>query len=122
MCLTSECPGHYGQEPVPMSDDAKRITERHTRGGLAATIPAPLAELPEHLAGAIDRFVDQRLQPGDCLRALLAYDMREYNRRADNATMAASPALIRYIFNTVPEHACGSYLAVDSWCNQRHIL
>ena len=71
--------------------------------------------IPPLVLGAIERYVEQCIRPGDCTLAILSNDLFLAVARADEHTLRALPAIVAYVAMKVPEHARGSRDAVEMW-------
>ena len=67
------------------------------------------------MQGAILRYIEQRIPPGGCLRAILANDLREAVGRADPDTEAALGHIVTWLYNYAPGSCWGSSEKVDAW-------
>lgn len=68
--------------------------------------------IPDHTLSALDRYVNQRIQPGGFLTAVLSNDLFGAVAKADSANKLALYDICQYIYNEVPGNAWGSYDAV----------
>lgn len=75
--------------------------------------------IPQHMHGAIARYVDFGIRPGHFLTALLSNDFMEAMGRADDANTAAIQGWARFLYNHVPGICYGSPQAVKEWVAHR---
>lgn len=73
------------------------------------TIPAA------HMVGAVRRYLEQGLEPGGFLRALLSNDLRGAVMRADGVNVARIPEWVAWLENNMPTGSWGSPEAYDAW-------
>jgi len=73
------------------------------------------AEIPEHIRGGIERYLTERLKPGDFLTAVITNDLRNAFARADEDSLKALRLLNRWFYNRAPASAHGSFDAMRRW-------
>ena len=80
---------------------------------------AKMAEygIPERMRGAIVRYVEQRLPPGDFLSAVINNDLREACGRADNENQRLLPEYVMWFYNWAPAGCWGRPGALREWCD-----
>ena len=71
--------------------------------------------IPLHMMGAIERYVNQGIPPGDFLTAVICNDLFGAVGRADEENMANLPAYVSYFYNEVPNGCCGSKERMAAW-------
>lgn len=71
--------------------------------------------VPATIRKSIDDYAAHGLQPGQCLRAVLAGDLFEAMSRADDETMLALPAIVTYIRSSLCTACWGSREIVARW-------
>ncbi len=74
--------------------------------------------IPPLTRQTLDDYAKHGMQPGDCLRAVLAGDLFAAFARADDLTAAAMPAIVVYV-RRLPAAAWGSYQVVQAWIDAR---
>ena len=74
-------------------------------------------DAPVNILAAIDRWVEYRDYPGSFVTRLLCNDLISTFRAADPQSLAALPAILRYIHNEVPTTAYGSVEKVTAYGN-----
>jgi hypothetical protein len=74
-----------------------------------ATVPV------DYMAGAMQRYVEQGIEPGSFLRALLSNDLRGAIARADGMNVARIPHWVVWMENNLPGGAWGSSERYESW-------
>jgi len=75
------------------------------------------SNVPRHTLGGIDRYVNERIEPGGFLRAVLENDLREAFGRADLINREALFDIVAYIYNECPAVCWGSREKVQAWLN-----
>ena len=70
---------------------------------------------PEHAVEAIERFVQNRFQPGGFITAILANDLREACCQADYINKHKIFEIVSYCWNEIPHTCWGSYEKVHTW-------
>lgn len=73
------------------------------------------APIPERILGALQRYVEDRIQPGGFMTAVLSNDLREAIARADDECLAALHTIVARLYNDVPSICWGSPEKVDAW-------
>lgn len=71
--------------------------------------------LPPRMMGAIERYVNQGIPPGDFLTAVICNDLFEAVGRADEENMANLPAYVAYFYNEVTGACWGSRERMAAW-------
>lgn len=64
---------------------------------------------------AILRYIDDRIEPGGFLTAVICNDLREAVGRADDGNLANLPAFVAYFYNEAPSNCWGSKEKMDAW-------
>tara|TARA_R110000824_G_scaffold401717_1_gene614102 strand:+ start:2402 stop:2767 length:366 start_codon:yes stop_codon:yes gene_type:complete len=72
-------------------------------------------DVPASVLAAIDRWVQYRDYPGSFVTRLLCNDLVGTIRAADPQSLAALPAILRYVHNEVPTLAWGGVAKFTSW-------
>lgn len=75
--------------------------------------------IPEHMHGAIARYVEHGIRQGQFLTAILSNDFMEAMGRADTENMAAIQGWAHFLYNYVPGNCYGSPQAVKEWMAHR---
>ena len=83
---------------------------RISRGGLG---------IPEYMIGAVLRYFNDRIQPGDFLESLLENDFMAACQYADEQNLVALPAWAALLYNEAPSGSCGSHEKVEAWLAMR---
>jgi len=71
--------------------------------------------IPEYMHGALIRYVEQRIPPGDSLSAVLQNDLMEAFARADENNRNALYAYSMWLYNQAPHNCYGSPEAYKEW-------
>ena len=64
--------------------------------------------IPKRMMGGIKRYIENHIEPGDFLMAVLTNDLTGAVGRADNENMANLPAYVSYLYNEAPSACWGS--------------
>lgn len=80
-------------------DEIKYISERMDAGA---------SLLPEHMIGAVKRYVLNRIPPGSFLSAVICNDLREAVGRADDENARSLSNWVRFFYNYTPSGCWGS--------------
>jgi len=70
------------------------------------------------MMGGLNRYIKQRIKPGDFLTAVICNDLKESVYRADDENMANLPAYIHYLYNKAPSGCWGSKEKMTAWLNR----
>ncbi len=76
------------------------------------------AKVPAHTIGGIDRYVNQRIEPGGFLRAVFENNLSEAFGRADIENRESLFDIVAYIYNDCPSACWGSPERVQKWLDR----
>ena len=76
-------------------------------------------EIRPEMLEALDRYVTKGYQPGGFLTAVLAHDLMEACKRADDWNLPNLPAYAAYLYNELPGNCHGSYEIVAHWVQHK---
>ena len=68
-----------------------------------------------HVKESLERYVDDHIEPGGFLRAVLENDLRESFGRADEGNRLELFNIVMYIYSELPAICWGSKKKVDGW-------
>ncbi len=71
--------------------------------------------LPEHIRGGMKLYLEDHVEPGGFLRAVLENDLVGAFGKADNINRAWMFDIVTFIYNEVPASCWGSREAVEKW-------
>jgi len=71
--------------------------------------------IPDYMHGALIRYYENGLPPGDFLTALLNNDLRETFARADDTNTYAVRGYVMWLYNEAPGGSWGYPNAVNDW-------
>ena len=71
--------------------------------------------IPERMMGGIKRYIENGIEPGSFLMAVLCNNLCEAVGRADSENMANLPAYVSYFYNEAPSACHGSSEKVKAW-------
>ena len=70
---------------------------------------------------SITDYADNRVPPGDFLRAVLENDLRESFQRADEDNIESMFDIVQFIYNEIPARCWGSPEKVRDWLGEGRI-
>jgi hypothetical protein len=73
--------------------------------------------IPQHMRGAMQRYIENRIPPGSFLTAVLANDLMGALRRADHINRECLHDYGMWLANYAPPACYGSPEAVRAWLN-----
>ena len=71
--------------------------------------------IPNRMMNALQRYIQQRKQPGGFLGAVLENDLIEACGHADEENLRNLPAYAAYLYNEAPSQCFGSREKVKAW-------
>lgn len=71
--------------------------------------------VPASAKEGIDRYVSERVNPGDFLMAVLRNDLKSALQRADDENGPRIASIVSYLYNCCPEACWGSPEKVKEW-------
>ena len=71
--------------------------------------------IPEHMHGAIVRYIVHGIPPGDFLSAVISNDLFEAIGRADDKNIKRIDAFVKYFYMEAPAQSHGSERDVERW-------
>jgi len=74
--------------------------------------------IPERMLGALQRYIDHGIPPGDFLTAVLSNDLREACTRADDENQQLIYEYVKFLYNYAPLGCWGSRENFHSWLKQ----
>lgn len=75
--------------------------------------------IPEHMHGAILRYVENGIPPGSFLEAVLCNQFKEAFQRADSTNIENMKGYAEYVYWYLPSACHGSPTVVAQWIAQR---
>ena len=81
------------------------------------TIQSQEYTIPDHMMDAINRYVQNHIEPGGFLTAVICNDLVEAVGRADDLNMTLLPAYVNYFYNEAPGACWGSPERMERWLN-----
>lgn len=73
--------------------------------------------LPEHMHGAMNRYVFDRIEAGGFLNSVLCNNLKEAVLRADHINRAAMADIVSFCMEALPAVSWGSPEKVNKWLN-----
>ena len=71
--------------------------------------------IPAHMRGAIIRYLNNGISPGDFLTAVINNDLSEAVGRADDQNIHLLPNYIKWFYNHAPSGSWGRASATKDW-------
>ncbi|MEL7452437.1 MAG: hypothetical protein AAGJ50_03580 [Pseudomonadota bacterium] len=75
--------------------------------------------IPDHMWGAVERYVEHRIPPGNFLSAVVSNDLREAASRADDDNQRALADYMAFFTSYAPMGCWGSPEAYHDWINPK---
>lgn len=80
-------------------------------------VTSPL--VPEHMRGAIERYLNHGIEPGGFMMAVLCNDLVGALGRADHINRERIHDIVEYLYNNAPAACWGSPGKVSAWIEAR---
>lgn len=77
------------------------------------SVPVP------YMSGAVERYLENGIEPGSFLAALICNDLREAIARADDNNGRNLTAWVQWFYNNAPSNSWGSRPAYQAWITER---
>jgi len=74
--------------------------------------------LPEHIRKAVKAYVEDRIQPGGFLTAVIQNNLVESFKRADHINIKRMSDIVEFFYNEVPSACWGSSEKMKKWLNK----
>jgi len=71
--------------------------------------------IPERMMGGIQRYIEQGIEPGSFLSAIICNDLKGACAQADDENLRNIPAYIAYFYNESPMSCWGSWKIMERW-------
>ncbi len=78
--------------------------------------------IPEHMRGAVSRYVMHGLHPGGFLPAIICNDLQSAVARADSVNQSRIADYIRFFSSHVPRAAWGAESMMNKWMKGRGLV
>lgn len=75
-------------------------------------------KLPEHIQGAVKRYVKHGIIPGDFLQAVICNDLAESFGRADDINIERMSDIVGFFYNEAPGECWGSRAKMMAWAEK----
>lgn len=75
--------------------------------------------IPDRMMGGLRRYIDEGIEPGDFLSAVICNDLKEACGRADDENLHNLPAFVSYLYNQAPSQCWGSEERFRDWMRTR---
>jgi hypothetical protein len=100
-----------------MSDEQARADGLFDADEVARHCPA----CPVNLIPGLERYVNQRIETGTFLRAVLENDLATALRHADDDSIENMRVIVGVVYNHVPSIAWGSKAKVRAWLERKEV-
>ena len=70
---------------------------------------------PPHVMPGLQLYINERINPGHFLTAVICNDLNGAFTRADSECMANMPAIVAYLYNEAPGTCWGSPEKMEKW-------
>jgi len=81
--------------------------------------PMDYSALPEHMQGAMKRYMEHGIEPGSFLMAILTNDLMGAFGRADHINRERIGDYCQWLYNNSPAGSHGSRESVNAWMKRR---
>ncbi len=71
--------------------------------------------IPDRMMPSLRRYIEEKIQPGDFLTAVIQNNLSEACSRADDENMRNLPAYAAYLYNEAPAVCWGSKEKMEKW-------
>ena len=71
--------------------------------------------IPDYMMDGVERYIEQGIEPGDFLSAIITNNLSEAVRRADDEHIKNIPAYVSYFYNKAPSPCWGSPKKMTAW-------
>ena len=71
--------------------------------------------LPEHLRPGTKRYIEERIQPGNFLTAVICNNLKESFARADDICLERMFNIVDFFYNQAPMNCWGSEEKMKAW-------
>ena len=75
--------------------------------------------IPTRMEEGIRRYIDERIRPGEFLRAVISNDLKNAVAMADDENILNLPAYVAYFYMEAPSTCWGSREKMESWLKRR---
>lgn len=83
--------------------------------------PIDYSPLPEHMRGAMERYLENRIEPGGFLTSVLANDLKGAVKRADHINRHRLLEYIDWLLEFGPCGSWGSIGNVRNWLGEKNV-
>lgn len=82
--------------------------------------PHDTACVPNEIRAGLKQYAERRVRCGDFLHAVLENDLKGAIGKADPTNIQILPAIVTYVFDSIPAVAWGSSARVKDWLSGRY--
>lgn len=76
---------------------------------------AALKRLPEHCQGGVRRYIEERVEPGSFLTAVICNDLTSAVQAADDINRLRLHQYVQFFYNHAPSNCWGSQKLFNAW-------
>ena len=74
--------------------------------------------IPDRMMGGIERYINDRVIPGNFLQSVISNNLKEAVLYADEENLDNLPAYVGYFYNEAPSGCWGSRKIMMGWLNE----
>ena len=75
--------------------------------------------IPDRMMGGIERYINDRVIPGNFLQSVISNNLKEAVLYADEENLDNLPAYVGYFYNDAPSGCWGSRDIMNEWLGRR---
>lgn len=75
--------------------------------------------IPEYMVGAVRRYIEHGIEPGDFLSALICNDLSSTFAYADHNNVRLIHNYVRFFYNYAPSECWGSHEKFNNWVKNK---
>ena len=75
--------------------------------------------IPDHMMSGLQRYIENHIQPGDFLSAVIRNDLKDAINYADDENLRNLPAYVGFLYNKAPNGCWGSEELFELWLSSK---
>ena len=75
--------------------------------------------LPEDIRGAVKRYIEDHIKPGDFLQAVICNNLKEAFQKADDININRMFDIVKFFYWEAPGNCWGSSKKMEAWLGQQ---
>ena len=75
-------------------------------------------KITDYVMGAILRYIDDGIEPGSFMSAVICNDLKHAVAYADHWNIKNIPAYVSWFYNFAPQDCWGSYKEMETWISE----